>query len=1019
MVMKSLEVRMLGLPCVYFEGAPVQFKYQKAEAIFYYIAFNRSVDRAKIMGLFWPEETEEKARKNLRNAVYSIRQAFDIEVVTNIGQRLICFSDAVHVVTDCDAINGEADALGPGEFLDSFVLKDTPDFEEWVFQMREDVRSARIKHLNHQLNAALEQNNDPEDFGREILKLDPFDETTCRKLMKYYMESGQPGKCLDIYSRLCQTLEEELSLKPEQETVQLFQEIIENRRIRGGAPAGGKGFFFGRAAEMAKMERFCENRKIQRLPGTIMISGEAGVGKTTLMRRFVEEESRRDLFRISYSCHEGDEQHFLKGCYPMVLRMGELFMERGLHPGAYQKEVLSRVFPTFMNTMPTGSTYQMEKLGQVPLQVITKMTADIVALSLEMGPLLIQIEDIQWMDPWSMELLKRVILELETGAMLVLASYRTPGDLKIEDFSSELQREDRLLSLRLARFSKEETEAFIEEYPGSDAISSSVHASVYVESEGNPLILTEILKSLIESGSYDTIPTRVRTIFYSRYQHLNNEARKLADLISAFSEPISWHELKAIYGKTELELLDILEELIYHEFIEESGDFKLDTRYQYSHQKLKDFVYNSQSSAKRRLIHKRIGDYYKEQLTNTSTDRFFYPKLIFHYERSAEKALQLEYRILNLYDHLEISHELFPRIKDWSIIPLNASKSDFTDDFVEKEIKGIEAMMSALTEKNGGQRLRLVYLNMISRYHILQGDVNRGRGLTQQMIREAEAADSREFVLKGYLQLIFNAINQRDISEMENLLQTVFVKLRKGTDKGEMGVFIRLKGYLMILRNRFEQGESLLQSAARIFEQPQYQEAYALNRIAAYYYLGESRRLQSDYSGAIHWFREAEALCRDQGFSSHLAMVLCSIGVASYDNGHMQNAESYLKQAVDLYDVLQFKWGQISAYAYWGLVCLRKGSFTECQKNIRKADQLASSFGHAYEVGLMLRIKAEICCVMRTVGSHKGLEEYLCLASTSYCKEAFSFFREHPNFTYEEKILSDLNRICAACVNYP
>lgn len=1015
-----IEIQMIGVPQVRCDGQTIHFKYQKSEAIFYFIAFHQCVERYKVMGIFWPDEPEDKARKNLRNALYSIRQAFETEILTNVGQRLICFTEKITLTTDCDFLkkdSSELSLLGLGEFLGDFILKDTPEFDQWAEQTRDEIRDHRMLRLREAFAKTLAAGKDPEALGKEILRLDPFDELTCRKLIVYYDETSQYSKCMELYSKLSHSLEEELSLKPEQETTRIFQEILEGRRIRNTGFHSPRGFFFGRDSELGIMADFSGKIKGEGHPGLILVSGEAGIGKTTLIRRFMESDPHQKALRIGISCHEGDEQHFLKTWYPVILRIGEILTEKGLHPGTHQKEILARVFPTFMNAFSAGTAYQMEKLDQVPLPVIIKMTVDIFSLALEAGPMRIFIEDIQWMDRWSLELMEHLVLEPKSGDLFFVASFRNTVNTGLEHFSSELQRYDRLLSLKLERFTPGETDAFITRFPGPLSLSREIRDTVYVESEGNALILTEILKSLAEKGSYDTIPTKVRTIFSARYQSLSSEARKLADLVAAFSEPVGWESIRALYGRSELELLELVDELSRNEFIVETDRTTQDILYQYSHQKLKEFVYNAQSSAKRKLLHKRIGDHYREGLTHSPADRLLYPKLIFHYERSAERVLQLEYRIRNLYDYLEISHELFPRIRDKSMIPLSRQR-DYSEGFIIREIKAIEAMMTLPLKDGGGARLELEFLNMISRYHILQGDVGTGCALTQEMIRKAEESGNPDFVLKGFLQLIFNAINQRDIPEMDTLLQKVFIHIRKGTDKGEMGVFIRLKGYLMILKNRFAQGEALLTSASHIFERPEYRESYVLNRIAAYFYLGESRRLQSDHAGAIHWYREAEVLCRDQGFSSHLAMVLSSIGIVSYENGHFENAEYYLRQAVELYDALQFKWGQVSAYAFWGLLCLRKGNYSGCHKQIRKADQLAAAIGHAYETGLMLRIKAEICCLLKTVGGNKALEDYLCLSDTSYCREAIRFFKDHPSFTYEEKILADLNRICAQCVNF-
>lgn len=1015
--MKRIVIRMFGIPAVTMDGKPVTFKYQKAEAIFFYLAVHRSAERSRIMGIFWPEEPEDKARKNLRNALYSIRQAFDAEVIANVGQRRLCFSEQILVETDCDFLRAPGTCAGEGEFLESFVLKETPDFDDWVAQIREEIRTERLKQLHQTFRAALAGMGDPEPSGKEILRLDPFDEEICRCLMRHYVSIGQPGKCLDLYSRFCSLLEEELSLEPEPETVRLFQKVLEDRKIRSASAGAGRGFFFGRADELERMERFMLQHWEAGRPGMILVAGEAGVGKSTLIRRFLEQALHQDVFRIVITCHEGDEQHFLKTWYPVVLRIGEILSERGLHPGAYQREILSRVFPMFMNAVPSGQSFPMEKQGQIPLPVIIRMVVDALALAVEARPLILTLEDLQWMDPWSLELLTGIMLDMQNGKLLCVGSLRSNLQEELSRLSSELERQEALMPLRLERFTADETDGFIRAYPGHPTLDSDSRRALYAESEGNPLILTEILKSIIEKGSYDAIPVKVRTLFAARCQSLSSEARKLADLLSVFTEPVGWEDIRGLNNLPDLELLEVLEELLRSEVLMEMDRSGAEVGYHFSHQKLKEYVYNSQSGAKRKLLHKRIAEHYREQLKNAAVDRLLYPMLVFHYERAGERHLHLEYRIRSLYDYLEISHELFPRIKDREMLALQRG-TRFSEDYIVREFKAIDRMMESLPREEPADRLELEYLNMAGRYQILQGDMTTGCNLTLEMIRRAEAVENRDFILKGYLQLIFNAINQRDIPEMERLLQCAFQQVRTGAPKGETGVLIRLKGYLMILKNRFDQGEALLTNAVGIFSRPEYREAYALNHVAAMYYLGESRRLQDDYHGALHWYREAESLCRDQGFNSHLALILSSIGIASYDGGRFEQAEGYLRQSVELYDSLQFKWGQVSAYAYWALLSLRRGQGQECLKYLRRADRLAQAIGHAYETGLMLRIKAEICCLLKTLGGSRALSEYLGLPAVSYCSQAIKFFTAHPSFTYERKVLSDLNRICGECRFY-
>lgn len=1011
-----ISVKLMGKPAVIFNEQPVYFKYQKAEAIFYFLSVYQKVDRSRIMSIFWPDQAEEKARKNLRNALYSIRQAFKTDVLTTLGQRNIGFSEAISLETDWQCVSDELSEGQSCSFLDSFSVKDTVEFDLWVEQMREELQGIRLERLRVLLKEALKTKGDVEGLAKAIIKLEPYDEETCRVLMRYYIETSQQGKCLEVYSRLSRILEEELALKPELETEQLLKQGIEGRKIQIVQGRRRPDFFYGRQAELERIEAFLASKKAEGATGLILVTGEAGIGKSSLIRTVLEQVALQENFRIRIACNEGDEHHFMKSWYPIILKIGEVLLQRNLSIGSHQRDALSRVFPTFMNTAVSGMIHPMEKQELMPLVVIIRLVMEVLLNLADSVAIVLTIEDLQWMDPWGLELLKALAVETKTEKLVLIASYRKATNKALKGFESEVVRNNRALTVHLERFTAGDTEGFIDEYPGRPQLDSVMRQAIFKESDGNALILTEILKDVVENGSYQLIPSRVKTLFSGRYTGLSVQARKLVDLMSAFFEPSKWDEIRHLSLLTEVELLETIEELMATEFVKEL-EIQDEVAYSFSHYKLKEYIYNQQSATKRRLLHKRIGDYYREHLTGGLKDRLLYPRLVQHFERSGDKKAHLEFRIRSIYDYLEMSHELFPMIKYRHLFdPMSVYQ--ITDEFVVREIATIGKLMETIVKDETTVKLELEYLNMIGRYEVVQGDVTAGCAYLEKMIHWAEREKYSEFIVKGYLQLIFNAINQRNISEMEAHIQSAFKWVKENTNKGEIGVVIRLKGYLMILKNKYIQGETLLLSAARIFERPENQEIYGLNRVATIYYLGESRRLQNDYTGALKWYREAETLCNVLGFTGHLALILSAMGIAAYDSGRFTEADERLQQAVKLYDSLHFKWGQISAYAYWSLVNLRNGNFIGCLLYLKKADRLTQAFDHVYERGLMLRIKAEVCCLLKTMGKDESLVQYLHLPHTSYCQEAFQFFETHTNFTYEEKVLADLKKVCGQCALY-
>lgn len=1015
--MVRIDIQMIGYPKTSLEGRNIQFRYQKSEAIFYFIVCSKSVDRYRIMNLFWPEETEERARKNLRNALYSIRQAFDCNIINNSGQRLVSIADAIEIYTDCDSLwNPEAplaDSVN-GEFLDGFVIKDSMEFEEWVQQIRSQLRNTSISKLVFSLKEIVQKGENPEHICKELIRMDPYNEDAVRVLIQHFSVKGQFARCMEAYTHLARLLEDELSLKPEPETVRVFQQSVELRRMSSRTTGNIQPFFYGRHVELEGLEAQRQKLRQRGHAGLALINGEAGIGKTTLLQCYFQSLKEESTIQMGITCSEGDENYLLKAWFPLVIRMGELLMEQGQDMEEYHKEVLGRVFPTFMNKTPSGAIYQLEKRQPIPFPVIVKVVKSLLERVNESAPLLLFIEDAQWIDGWSLDLLRQLVYDPESpGVYFVLTSRLSDADWQ-ERFAMEFGRHDNMLPVSLMRFTPSETEEFISLFPGRPEITAKMRRSIFSETEGNPLMITEILKSLAVHGIVDMMPPKVRNVLGTRYRSLNGEARKVADLLSIFSDAVGWDTIRELYGKPDMELLEAIEELIRNAFIRETEAEPSEIRYVFTHQKLRTYVYEQQSLTKRRMLHKRVGNLLKSRLTNTPSDRMLYPQIMYQFERAGEQGSHLEFRIKCLYDYLEISHELFPRIRDRSVMALK-DQPEFHKDHVLSEIRDIEKAMNARPQTADDIRLRLDYLKMIGCYHIIQGHSDIGIALTEQMIALARESGENQYAMKGYLQLIYNDINQRRIEDMEVLINQAFYLFRQNVGKAEIGILIRLKGYLMILKDRFLQGETYLKSAAAIFERPEYCEQYALNRVATYFYMGESRRLQNDFSGAEEWYRKAQDLCRAQGFGSHSALMLSSLGIAAYDSKRYDYAYAFLREAVGEYDRSNFKWGQISAYGYWALLCIRRGSIKEGVKYLKLAERISEESGMTFERGLILRIKSEICCLKRQGLKLEGLAEWSEEPQIKLCQQAIRFFDAHESFSYERKILRDIMDICDGC----
>ncbi|MEZ4656943.1 MAG: BTAD domain-containing putative transcriptional regulator [Caldilineaceae bacterium] len=296
------------------DGAPAAFRSAKGRALLIYLAVeqDRAHQRSTLAGLLWPDEREDRARKNLSQTLLEVRKAIgDVDAATpfllTTAQTLAFNPQSQHqldVADFGDALQSgdcaRAAALYSGPFLDDFTITDSDLFEDWMLTTRERLHQQMLTALSKlttqqeaqgQLEAALES-------VRRLLELAPWQEEAHCQLMRLLARSGQRSAALAQYDTLTQMLMDELGVAPAPETDALYDQIlageIEPQQSGAGphapspsaiAPAeppfqalAQPPHFVGRRAQIEAL------RSRMSAPGLQIhaIVGMGGVGKTTL-----------------------------------------------------------------------------------------------------------------------------------------------------------------------------------------------------------------------------------------------------------------------------------------------------------------------------------------------------------------------------------------------------------------------------------------------------------------------------------------------------------------------------------------------------------------------------------------------------------------------------------------------------------------------------------------------------------------------------------------------------------------
>lgn len=254
--MAQLALQVLGMPRIQVDGAAVHIARRRVLACAVYLAVTgRIQSRDTLATLFWPEETQQKARADLRRTLHLLHRTFgeDHLVVEHEAVQLIhdqnLWLDLEHfhrllavcqqhghaataVCPACLPSLAAATALYRDDFLAGFTLPDSPDFDQWQFQQGEGLRAELAGALERLVRGYTAQQEWEQAiaYARRWLALDPLHEPVQRWLMQLYAWSGQQSAALRQYRDCVQLLAQELAVEPDAET-QRLQRLIKGHRL--------------------------------------------------------------------------------------------------------------------------------------------------------------------------------------------------------------------------------------------------------------------------------------------------------------------------------------------------------------------------------------------------------------------------------------------------------------------------------------------------------------------------------------------------------------------------------------------------------------------------------------------------------------------------------------------------------------------------------------------------------------------------------------------------------------------
>ncbi|GGO32083.1 AAA family ATPase [Deinococcus humi] len=271
---------------------------RKTLALLAYLAVEGPTSRAHIAALLWPDTVTSAARNNLVHLLRRITKTYEAALV--VGQETLALGSVV--TTDLGAWQHEgtftdnADSVPVGIFLKGVNFDDAPHIEEWLLAWRERFHAARVTQLLRASEAHEEAGQllDAIHVTEQLVALDVLSEEGYRRLMRLYYLHGDRPAALRAYERCRQLLARELGLEPMPETLRLAGEIDRGALVERAVEAPPRlplavlrpPTFVGRDDALRRLDRAWHDGLV------VLLSGEAGVGKSRLIQEFAAGRGR-------------------------------------------------------------------------------------------------------------------------------------------------------------------------------------------------------------------------------------------------------------------------------------------------------------------------------------------------------------------------------------------------------------------------------------------------------------------------------------------------------------------------------------------------------------------------------------------------------------------------------------------------------------------------------------------------------------------------------------------------------
>jgi class 3 adenylate cyclase/predicted ATPase len=356
----------------------------------------------------------------------------------------------------------------------------------------------------------------------------------------------------------------------------------------------------------------------------VLVSGEAGLGKSRITAALAERLHGEPHIRLRYFCSPYYQDSAL---FPFIDQLGRSAGFVRDDPPAAKLEkldaLLARAAPSdedaaFLADLLSLPASERHPLPDLSPQRKKERTLEALIRQLEglarQQPVVMVFEDAHWIDPTSRDLLDLLVERARSLSMLLIVTFRP-------EFQPPWTGQPQVMMLALNRLDRSDRTTLVEQIAGGKALPDEIVAQIVDRTDGVPLFVEELTKSVLDSGLLReetdryvldgalppfAIPTTLHASLMARLDRLAS-VRLVAQIGAAIGREFSYGLLRGVSRLPEDELQTALARLVASELVFQRGR-PPDAVYAFKHALVQDAAHSSLLRSTRQQLHAQIAE---------------------------------------------------------------------------------------------------------------------------------------------------------------------------------------------------------------------------------------------------------------------------------------------------------------------------------------------------------------------------------------------------------------------------